>query len=416
MARLVLGPLLRHVTDTTATIWVETDAAVHGRGARAPDADVHRLRPPLRARDRRGPRARLDDPLRGAPRRRALLAAARRAVPAERDPHPRWRPAADPVRFVPRRRAARAAVVARVRSRRARPRRRRAATPTGCGCSASRPTSGRTCCCSSATRCTPTTPRRRPGPRSSSGAATSSTTTAFPVSTTSPTSRSTPGCTTRRGCPEVERWVLSVVPSAMIFDDHDMIDDWNTSIVVGRGHPAAAVVAGPRHRRADVVLGVPAPREPLTGRDPRRGHAATRFIELGDATDGADGVGGGGGARSRGVPGGYRFSFYRELGPVRLVVIDSRNGRVLEPGAAADGRRRASGRGWSSTPTSSASTSCWRRRCPWRCPAGCTTSSSGTSWCATGRGASRSRRLGEKIRRAVDLEDWSAFHDTYVER
>ena len=29
--------------------------------------------------------------------------------------------------------------------------------------------------------------------------------------------------------PEVERWVLSVVPSAMIFDDHDMIDDWNTS-------------------------------------------------------------------------------------------------------------------------------------------------------------------------------------------
>ena len=28
---------------------------------------------------------------------------------------------------------------------------------------------------------------------------------------------------------EVERWMLSVVPSAMIFDDHDMIDDWNTS-------------------------------------------------------------------------------------------------------------------------------------------------------------------------------------------
>ena len=26
MARLVLGPLLRHVSDSTATIWVETDA------------------------------------------------------------------------------------------------------------------------------------------------------------------------------------------------------------------------------------------------------------------------------------------------------------------------------------------------------------------------------------------------------
>ena len=26
------------------------------------------------------------------------------------------------------------------------------------------------------------------------------------------------------------RWLLSTVPSAMIFDDHDVIDDWNTSI------------------------------------------------------------------------------------------------------------------------------------------------------------------------------------------
>ena len=49
-----------------------------------------------------------------------------------------------------------------------------------------------------------------------------------------------------------------------------------------------------------------------------------------------------------------------------------------------------------------------------RCPAGCTTSSSGTSWSSEGRGVDRSRRLGETIRRAVDLEDWSAFHDSYV--
>ena len=26
------------------------------------------------------------------------------------------------------------------------------------------------------------------------------------------------------------RWLLSTVPSAMIFDDHDVHDDWNTSI------------------------------------------------------------------------------------------------------------------------------------------------------------------------------------------
>ncbi len=29
--------------------------------------------------------------------------------------------------------------------------------------------------------------------------------------------------------PEIERWVFSVVPTAMIFDDHELIDDWNIS-------------------------------------------------------------------------------------------------------------------------------------------------------------------------------------------
>ena len=58
------------------------------------------------------------------------------------------------------------------------------------------------------------------------------------------------------------------------------------------------------------------------------------FVQLGDATTAltawAEEA-----ERDAGVPGGYRFSFYRELGPVRLVVIDSRTGRVLEPGARA---------------------------------------------------------------------------------
>ncbi len=33
------------------------------------------------------------------------------------------------------------------------------------------------------------------------------------------------------------------------------------------------------------------------------------------------------------MPGGYRFSYDRHLGDVHLVVIDSRNGRVLDPGS-----------------------------------------------------------------------------------
>ena len=71
MPNLVLGPLLRYVSTTEATVWVETDApcevtvldrsATHLRGRRAP----------LRARRVRRPAARQHAALRGAPRRRA---------------------------------------------------------------------------------------------------------------------------------------------------------------------------------------------------------------------------------------------------------------------------------------------------------------------------------------------------------
>ena len=39
------------------------------------------------------------------------------------------------------------------------------------------------------------------------------------------------------------------MPSVMIFDDHEMIDDWNISDVWVRDDPTEALVAGPRDRR-----------------------------------------------------------------------------------------------------------------------------------------------------------------------
>ena len=40
MPELVLGPLLRYVSETEATVWVETERALRGRGARPPRADL----------------------------------------------------------------------------------------------------------------------------------------------------------------------------------------------------------------------------------------------------------------------------------------------------------------------------------------------------------------------------------------
>jgi hypothetical protein len=53
---LLLGPLLRHVDETSATVWVETDAPCEVQGPRLQHADLHRRRPPLRPRRLRRPR------------------------------------------------------------------------------------------------------------------------------------------------------------------------------------------------------------------------------------------------------------------------------------------------------------------------------------------------------------------------
>ena len=42
------------------------------------------------------------------------------------------------------------------------------------------------------------------------------------------------------------RWLFSVIPTAMIFDDHDVHDDWNTSAAWRRDVTGAAVVAAAR--------------------------------------------------------------------------------------------------------------------------------------------------------------------------
>ena len=50
-----------------------------------------------------------------------------------------------------------------------------------------------------------------------------------PPARRSRTTRSTPTSTALAWSDEAIRWLLSTLPSCMIFDDHDIRDDWNTS-------------------------------------------------------------------------------------------------------------------------------------------------------------------------------------------
>ena len=129
------------------------------------------------------------------------------------------------------------------------------------------------------------------------------------------------------------RWLLSTVPTSMIFDDHDVRDDWNTSQswrdeVEATPWWEERIVGALASYWVYQHLGNLSPAalaaDDLYQRVRRHeGDAAPLLREFASAADEeADGAK------------GAQWSYRRDLGAVRLLVIDSRCGRVL-----ANGRR-----------------------------------------------------------------------------
>jgi PhoD-like phosphatase len=132
------------------------------------------------------------------------------------------------------------------------------------------------------------------------------------------------------GDPQV-RWLLSTIPSSMIFDDHEMIDDWNTSAawrekVTREGWWTERISAGMVSYWVYQHLGNLSPQELAQNKTWQaiQGMAAdddTRDAEpmLREMAELADAE-----------PATIRWSFVRHWGDARLIMIDSRAGRVLE--------------------------------------------------------------------------------------
>ncbi len=127
------------------------------------------------------------------------------------------------------------------------------------------------------------------------------------------------------------RWLLSTLPTSMIFDDHDVRDDWNTSAAWRRDMQATdwwqeRIIGGLSSYWVYQHLGNLSPaglaEDPLyqqvrsCGRDaePLLRDYATKADREADGAKGA------------------RWSYRRDFGPVRLVMIDSRCGRILDRG------------------------------------------------------------------------------------
>ncbi len=127
------------------------------------------------------------------------------------------------------------------------------------------------------------------------------------------------------------RWLMSTVPTAMIFDDHDIRDDWNTSATW-----RAEMEKEPWWRdriRAGLAsywvyqhLGNLSPAELADDQDYQRLLATEgdTWPHLADLADRAD--------QEVDCNKGLRFSYRWDLGRSRLIMIDSRNGRILESG------------------------------------------------------------------------------------
>lgn len=203
------------------------------------------------------------------------------------------------------------------------------------------------------------------------------------------------------------RWLFSTIPTAMIFDDHDVHDDWNTSeawLEEMRAQPwwQARITGALATYWIYQHLGNLTPAELANDALLRRVLDAEDAGPLLDdfAVD-AEHEGGGG-----------RWSFSRDLAGTRLVVLDGREGRVLSGGQ----REMFDESEWrwveqqvtgdfdhvllaNTLPVLLAPTfhylEAWSE-----------------AVCA-GAWGGLAARLGERLRQALDLEHWAAFHHSF---
>ncbi|MGH4014247.1 MAG: alkaline phosphatase D family protein [Pseudonocardiaceae bacterium] len=203
---------------------------------------------------------------------------------------------------------------------------------------------------------------------------------------------------------EKVRWLLSTVPTAMIFDDHDVRDDWNTS-AAWRTWVTAQPWWPERIRGALVSywvyqhLGNLSPEELHS--DPTwravqaaEGDAWPVLREMADAVD-SD-------------PAAIRWSFRWDLNGVRLVMVDTRCGRMLAEGSRSmlDEEEFC----WVEDAISEqgAAHTLIGSSVPWLLPPAISdVQSANEAACARGSA------LAEKMRQGIDLEHWPAFRESF---
>ncbi|NEK57514.1 alkaline phosphatase family protein [Geodermatophilus sabuli] len=208
------------------------------------------------------------------------------------------------------------------------------------------------------------------------------------------------------------RWLLSTLPSSMIFDDHEMIDDWNTSAawrreVTAQDWWADRISGGLVSYWVYQHLGnlSPGELEENTTWQAVQGRAADAEPVLREMALAADTE-----------PRSMRWSYVRHWGDVRMIMIDSRAGRVLDEHE----RRMVDDEefAWVEAAMRSAVDDGVEHlvlgtSLPWLLPHAIHEIE---RWSETLNGRHLGRPIGwasEKLRQAADLEHWAAFGNSF---
>ena len=204
------------------------------------------------------------------------------------------------------------------------------------------------------------------------------------------------------------RWLLSTVPSAMVFDDHEVGDDWNVSAAwveemrqqpywndqIAGGHVSYLIyqhlgnLSPEELEDNDLYADIKAADDawPLLQDAARRAHRDSTVA---------------------------RWSYSRDLGNVRLLVIDSRGGRVLEEG----NRSMVDADEWSwieERTNGDFDHLLLATSLPLMLGPGMHHVQAWNERLCAGAWGKRTAKWAENFRRSQDLDHWASFHDSFA--
>jgi hypothetical protein len=204
------------------------------------------------------------------------------------------------------------------------------------------------------------------------------------------------------------RWLFSVVSTSMLWDDHDMSDDWNIS----RSWVEEMRDRAWWHRRAIGCIASYWIYQHLGNLSP----AALDQDEIYNAVRGnqeADGVLFDWAERIESTGAGARWSFCRDLGGgTRAIFVDSRAGRVLDEGA----RRMVDEEEWewiAAQAEGDFDHLLIATTVPWLLSPGLDRLEAWNERVCDGAHGKLAARAAEKLRRGVDFDHWASFGHSF---